>query len=87
MNKNKKRLNLKCWNDGQEYSFLVPLGSTAKLIVECPYCRKKATIDLNPYRQPLRGVYKMTGDAETAIGDQYVFPSLILTQPLEESAP
>ena len=84
MNKNKKRLNLKCWNDGQEYSFLVPLGSTAKLIVECPYCRKKATIDLNPYRQPVRGTYLGSDSEASAVGEQYVFPSLIETEPFEE---
>ncbi len=84
MNKNMKRLNLQCWYDKREYTYLVPLGSNAKIRVACPYCYKKATIDLNPHRRPLRDIYKTTGDAETVMGEYYDFPPVIKTEPIEE---
>jgi hypothetical protein len=82
MDNNKKRLNLRCAHDpSHEYSYLVDLGSTAKLTVECPFCRKKATLDLAPYRKPYDETQR-DGHA-LPLGEPYIFPD----EPLPTSPP
>jgi hypothetical protein len=85
----KKRLNLKCSNrdcpkDDRQYTYLVPLDSTAKVIVECPYCRTKGTVDLDPYRKPQQEIFR-GGEGESAsLGERFDFPDVIPTEALEE---
>jgi hypothetical protein len=86
---NKKRLTLICSNkecpkDDRRYSYLVPLDSTAKVIVECPYCRTKGTVDLDPYRQQHREVYRGSKGESASLGERFDFPAVIPTEALKE---
>ena len=86
---NKKRLTLLCSNKecpkgDRQYIYLVPLDSTAKLIVECPYCRTKATVDLDPYRKPHQETYKSLDADVVSLGEKFDFPDVIPTKALEE---
>jgi hypothetical protein len=80
---NKQRLNLQCWYDDREYTYLVPLDSKAKIIVECPYCHRQASIDLDPIRKPYKATYKGGEMGESALGDLFDFSQVILTEALE----
>ena len=81
---NKRRLNLQCWYDQRQYTYLVPLDSRAKLIVECPYCRNKASIDLNPFRKPHRETYRGGDEGADSLGERFDFPDVIPTEAVEE---
>jgi hypothetical protein len=76
--------NKECPKDDRQYSYLVPLDSSAKVIVECPYCRTKGTVDLDPYRKPHQEIFR-GGEGESAsLGERFDFPDVIPTEALEE---
>ena len=86
---NKKRLTLLCSNkkcpkDDRQYTYLVPIDSKAKLIVECPYCRTKATVDLDPYRKPYQETFRGGEGGADSLGERFDFPDVIPTEALEE---
>ena len=78
----KRRLTLQCHYDQRTYTHLVPLDYKAKIIVECPYCHHKGTVDLAPYRKPYRDIERGGRDG-AALGEHFVFPDAIPTKPVE----
>ena len=79
----KKRLTFTCWNCSRPYSLLREIEGWPKLAVECPYCGKEGTVDLDPYRDPRIEVFKNDDAGKVNVGDELKLPDNIPTAPPE----
>jgi hypothetical protein len=75
----KKRLTFRCWKCAREYSMIREIEGQPQLIVACPFCLEEGVVDLNPYRDAKRVVYRGDGAPPDAALPAYTFPAVIPT--------
>jgi len=78
-----KRLEFKCWNCEKTYSLLREIGEGNPILwVACPFCHKKAMVDLDPFRKPIDTIYRKDSPQNITVGEMvYDLPDILPTQP------
>lgn len=51
-----------------------------KISVACPYCNAEAVVDLNPFRQEKRAVFRRENPDEQSLGMELQLPDILPTQ-------
>lgn len=76
----KQRLKYRCWNCERVFSLLLEIDEKPDILSECPYCNEDVLIELDPYRDKLKTVFRnaSSADSEHPAGD--AFPEIISTK-------
>lgn len=81
-----KRIKLKCWHCGREYTLYKELDveEKPKLVVQCPFCEREGVVDLAPWRSELMDVYKGFEPDAPSVGETLDLPDVLPTREREE---
>lgn len=70
-----KHLKLQCWNCPKVYFYSLDDAGQQEVVVSCPYCRADGILDLRPYPDMDRMVYRRGESESSPLDDDDILPT------------